>query len=360
MSSLSVYRRPDDPDYKPFEASAGAAREPADLLEPFRRRLVEVPFGLDHPYWIDDPDFDLDFHLRHIAIPPPGDNEQLAAQVARIIGRPMDRARPLWEVYVIEGLEGGDFAVLMKIHHATIDGASGVEMLTMLLDTDPVGGGHDAEADDGSWHPGSGSRAPMEMFNRTIVNLARRPGQGDPAAASTSPPQMGEITRNKGLVPMARTARRRYLAASRSRREDGDGAPRLPPTARAAARRSTSRSRPTAAWPYRLGPLERHQGAQERARRHRQRRGDGGLRRRAAPLPERHDALPADPLMAMIPVSIRTGNEPDKWTNRVSGLVAALPTTWPTRSERVETVHDDDGGGQGAVRPGPGRRRSWT
>ncbi len=71
------------------------------LLPPYRRRLVEVPFGLDHPYWIEDPDFDLDFHVRHIGLPPPGDHRQLAEQVSRLVARPLDRSRPLWELYLI-------------------------------------------------------------------------------------------------------------------------------------------------------------------------------------------------------------------------------------------------------------------
>ena len=80
---------------------------------------------LDHPYWIDDPNFDLDFHIRHMSLAPPGRVDQLGEQVARIVGRPMDRGRPLWEVYVIEGLESGRWALLTKYHHSTIDGASG-------------------------------------------------------------------------------------------------------------------------------------------------------------------------------------------------------------------------------------------
>ena len=94
-------------------------------LEPMRRRLVEVPLRLDHPYWIDDPDFDLDYHVRHIGLAPPGAADQLAEQVARIVGRPMDRSHPLWECYVIEGLADGRWAMLTKTHHSTIDGASG-------------------------------------------------------------------------------------------------------------------------------------------------------------------------------------------------------------------------------------------
>ena len=89
------------------------------LLPPLRWRLAEVPFGLDYPYWVDDADFDLDFHVRELALPPPGTDEKLAEQVARIVSRPLDRARPLWELYLIHGLEHGYVAMLTKIHHAT-------------------------------------------------------------------------------------------------------------------------------------------------------------------------------------------------------------------------------------------------
>ena len=103
------------------------------LLPPFRRKLVSVPFGLDHPYWIEDPEFDLDFHVRHIAVPPPGDHRQLAELVARIHARPLDRSRPLWELYLIEGLADGRVATFTKLHHAAIDGVSGAEILTIQV-----------------------------------------------------------------------------------------------------------------------------------------------------------------------------------------------------------------------------------
>ena len=172
VSSLSVYRRPEDPDYRPFEALRERVQAALPRLEPFRRRLVEVPFEIDHPYWVADPGFDLDFHLRHQGVAPPGTEEQLADQVARIIGRPMDRSRPLWEIYVIEGLANGNFAVLIKVHHATIDGASGVELLTVLLSAQPDPEGRDVVVDD--WEPG---RIPgqLEMFNRALLSLARQP-----------------------------------------------------------------------------------------------------------------------------------------------------------------------------------------
>src|ERR671933_1691183 len=104
------------------------------LLPPFRQRLVQVPFGLDLPYWIEDPDFDIDFHIRESAVPPPGDDRRLAETVARIFARPLDRSRPLWEIYVIHGLPEGRVALLTKIHHAVVDGVSGAEIMSVLLD----------------------------------------------------------------------------------------------------------------------------------------------------------------------------------------------------------------------------------
>jgi len=110
------------------------------LLPPFRWKLSEVPFGLDLPYWIEDPEFDLDFHIRDSAVPPPGNKKQLAETVARLVARPLDRAHPLWELYVIHGIEGGKYVgLLTKVHHAAVDGVSGAEILGILLDLEPDG-----------------------------------------------------------------------------------------------------------------------------------------------------------------------------------------------------------------------------
>src|SRR5436190_10490118 len=109
------------------------------LLPPFRWRLAAVPFDLDLPYWIEDPEFDLDFHVRETAVPPPGGRRQLSELVARIVARPLDRAHPLWELYVIQGLEDGRVGLLTKIHHAAVDGMSGAEIMSVLFDTEPAG-----------------------------------------------------------------------------------------------------------------------------------------------------------------------------------------------------------------------------
>ena len=109
----------------------------------FRTRLVEVPGGLDRPYWIKDANFDVEFHLRHIALPQPGDWRQLCIQTARLHSRPLDMSRPLWEAYIIEGLDNipnlpkGCFAVYTKMHHSMVDGAGGSSFLTALHDLVP-------------------------------------------------------------------------------------------------------------------------------------------------------------------------------------------------------------------------------
>jgi WS/DGAT/MGAT family acyltransferase len=109
----------------------------------FRQRLVSVPLNLDYPYWINDPDFDLEFHVRHIALPKPGDWRQLCIQVSRLHSRPLDMSRPVWEMYVIEGLDNvdflpkGSFAIMTKVHHVAIDGVSAAEMTMGLHDLEP-------------------------------------------------------------------------------------------------------------------------------------------------------------------------------------------------------------------------------
>lgn len=109
-------------------------------LPTMTQRLVTVPFGMDHPYWVTDGTFDPEFHIRHIALPKPGDWRQLCIQVSRINARPLDRDRPLWEIYIIEGLDNvegvpeGSFAMFSKVHHAAVDGTSSVEMSVAMHD----------------------------------------------------------------------------------------------------------------------------------------------------------------------------------------------------------------------------------
>ena len=113
------------------------------LSKTVRQRLVKVPFDLDYPYWIEDKDFDLEYHLRHVALPKPGDWRQLCIQAARIFARPLDLTRPPWEFTIIEGLDNvagfapGSFAMVSKVHHSAIDGMSGMDLMQALHTLDP-------------------------------------------------------------------------------------------------------------------------------------------------------------------------------------------------------------------------------
>jgi diacylglycerol O-acyltransferase / wax synthase len=107
------------------------------LIPRYRQKVITPPFQLGSPVWVDDPDFDLSYHVRHAALPAPGTTAQLNEYAARIFSRQLDRDRPLWELYVIEGLEHGRVALLGKTHHAMIDGLSGIDIATVMLDVAP-------------------------------------------------------------------------------------------------------------------------------------------------------------------------------------------------------------------------------
>jgi len=102
----------------------------------YRQRIAYVPVE-GHPVWVDDPSFNLTYHIRHISLPRPGDDEQLRAVIAWIQSQPLDRSRPLWEMWILEGLEGSRFAIVQKIHHCLIDGLAGAEEMRVLLSPDP-------------------------------------------------------------------------------------------------------------------------------------------------------------------------------------------------------------------------------
>src|SRR3954464_13689758 len=179
-----------------------AERLPA--LPPFRWKLAEVPLGLDFPYWIEDPDFDLHFHVREIALPPEGSHDQLSEQVSRIMARPLDRSRPLWELYLIHGLEKGCSAVLTKIHHAVIDGMSGAEIMGLLLDLTPEGRPppEPVRAPDVEEQPGQ-----LEMLARGLLGVPRYPVRLLRSLPSTIP-NVDEVPAIFGGIPGANTVGR--------------------------------------------------------------------------------------------------------------------------------------------------------
>ncbi len=176
------------------------------LAAPFRRRLVEVPLGLHHPLWIEDPDFDLDHHLRHIAVPAPGGERQLADLVSRLVQIQLDRSRPLWEAWVIEGLEGGLVAVLTKVHHAAIDGVSGNEITVAMLQLGPDDA---AEPPAEDWVP---DHVPNEFARLAYAgsSLVRQPVRAAKTARRTieSMLQLRQRNRQPDVIPSP-TARSR-------------------------------------------------------------------------------------------------------------------------------------------------------
>src|ERR1700730_16452216 len=107
------------------------------LVPRYRQRLAFVPLGQGRPVWVDDPHFNLAYHVRHTALPEPGDDAQLKRLAGRVFSQALDRAKPLWETWMVEGLAGGRFALLSKTHHALVDGISGVDIMNVLFDTSP-------------------------------------------------------------------------------------------------------------------------------------------------------------------------------------------------------------------------------
>jgi WS/DGAT/MGAT family acyltransferase len=121
-----------------------------DVIPRYRQVVRNVPLELGRPVWVDDPHFRIEYHLRHTALPAPGGPAELEALMGRLMSQALDRARPLWETWLVEGLEGGRWALIFKVHHCMVDGISGVGLLTALLDLSP-----DAvePADPAPWTP---------------------------------------------------------------------------------------------------------------------------------------------------------------------------------------------------------------
>jgi WS/DGAT/MGAT family acyltransferase len=136
VGGLFLFDARDVPDLD-FGQFLRLVRSRLHLVPRYRHKLASAPFNLHNPIWIDDPSFDLSFHVRHAALPVPGTMAQLMEYSARILSRPLDRNRPLWELYVIEGIEGDRFAILGKNHHAMIDGVAGIDIATVMLDVSP-------------------------------------------------------------------------------------------------------------------------------------------------------------------------------------------------------------------------------
>jgi diacylglycerol O-acyltransferase len=130
IASVALFEGP----VPPFDEVVAMIQAKLDLVPRYRQRVQFVPFDLGRPVWVDDPHFNLDYHLRHTALPSPGGELELRQLVGRVMAQQLDRSKPLWEIWVVEGLEGGRWAMLSKTHHALVDGVSGTDLLTVVMD----------------------------------------------------------------------------------------------------------------------------------------------------------------------------------------------------------------------------------
>ncbi|MEA2171955.1 MAG: diacylglycerol O-acyltransferase / wax synthase, partial [Solirubrobacteraceae bacterium] len=157
------------PDIKAFLAHVGARLH---LVPRYRQKVAAAPLETGLPLWVDDPTFNLPYHVRHTALPAPGDQGALLRLAARIFSQRLDRAKPLWELWLVEGLDDGGFALISKTHHALVDGVSGADLATVLFDLQPDGNpGIEPEAEP--WHPRpEPSRA--QLVAQGVEGAARR------------------------------------------------------------------------------------------------------------------------------------------------------------------------------------------
>lgn len=298
------------------ERMRAVVEERLHLVPLLRRRAVRVPFGLHHPVWVDDPGFDLDYHLQRASLPAPGGPAELAALVAAVCGRPLDLRRPLWEMHVVEGLESGHVAVVVKLHHAAIDGVSGAETLAAFLDLGPQP--RVVDPPPGPWRP-EPVPGDLEVLGHSLSSLARQPERAAGALRRTFEALHDLSQRNRRL-----------------REEDELEPPPAPFRApRTSLNGSISAQRRVAFGEVALEDVQmvRHVFG-----------GtvndvvlaavSGAVRRLLAARGE----SPRDPLVALVPISVRSEEDQGTQGNKVSAMLVSLASTVADPVERLRLV----------------------
>src|SRR5436190_23482898 len=143
IGGVSIFEGPPPP----FEDLRAMVERKLHHTPRYRQKVRFVPLHIGEPVWVDDPYFDLDYHLRHTAIPAPGTEAQLRAMAARVFSQHLDRARPLWEIWMVEGLDEGRWALLSKVHHCMVDGVAATDLMSVMFDDDAE------PAPAGPWQP---------------------------------------------------------------------------------------------------------------------------------------------------------------------------------------------------------------
>lgn len=309
------------------------------LIPPFTSRLAQVPFNLDWPYWVKDEHFDIGYHVREIALPAPGDMKQLTDQVGRIYSRQLDRSRPLWELYLIQGLEGGRAAILSKTHHAAVDGMSGSEIMSAIYDLTPKPRTVEPPPADSDDETEAGAPRGLDLLSHGLTALPRYP-----VNLAT---RMGRILPHADLLPsvagMPGSERiSRSLSKVRNfvgRNSDGQvierppvKAPRGPYGAAVSPHRIFGfGSMPLAdikavkdAFAVKVNDVVVTLVA-------------GAVRADLA----KRGQLPEEPLVVFVPISVRTEEERGTFGNKVSAMMVALPTHLSDPLERLTFSHEN-------------------
>ncbi len=301
----------DPPPEPPFEVLHRVFEERMHLIAPLRRRLVQGPLQLGDPHWIEDPDFSLDNHLKHAAIPPPGSIRELEEFVGDVAGRPLERSKPLWEIFLVEGLEAGRIAIVPKVHHAAMDGGRVVALLLgCLLDPDPNGTTVAPPEED--WTPDTEpSWAWLAAY--TLRTLAAKPFHALQAAA-----ELSEAIGRNLFTPRPETPHGARLFE----------APATPFNGALTPHRSVALADVAFAD---LERIKRVYGATV---------NDIVLAASCAALRSwllEHGGIPDQPLVANVPVAVRTEGD-DNAGNRVSMILVHLPVAVDDPIERLTRI----------------------
>jgi WS/DGAT/MGAT family acyltransferase len=303
-----------DPGDSGYDADAVMkhVEERASCHPVFRRRLARVPFDLHHPLWVDDPNFDVIHHVHRVALPAPGGPEEFGAMIGRISSSPLDRAKPLWEIWIIEGLRGGRLGLSLRTHHAVVDGVSGAGLLTHFFDKSRTTIAPPAPL------PTEPDKVPtdLELFAHALRSRMMAPV---------------ELGRTLGrTVKKATGLFRDQISEGRPSATRPLSAPRTPFNGSVSSRRNLATTRVS------LKEIRRIKNAL----------GctvndvilataGGGLR---TYLQER-DALPEQSLTAACPVSVRTEAQSLEFNNKISILWTSLATDTDDPIERTERIH---------------------
>ncbi|SFW89748.1 WS/DGAT/MGAT family O-acyltransferase [Amycolatopsis australiensis] len=275
------------------------------VIPAFRRKLHNPLWNIGHPVWVEDEDFDLDHHVHRIGVPAPGDRAELAELCAHIAGQQLDRAHPLWQLYVIEGLADGQIAVLLKMHHASVDGVSGASLITYLAGLAP-----DAPMPVVEQPRNPAVPSPLDLLRSGVENFAKRPAEVArllPDLLELVPRWLGKALRGKGM-PVPFTAPRTSLNGT------------------------ITGHRSVAFAQLDLDEIKEVKNAFGVTV------NDVVLALVAGALRDFLEArgeLPEDPLVATVPVSVHDRTEREHGSNKVSAFFASLPTHLPDPAARV-------------------------